>query len=88
MFPSDSAQDIDANKWHNTMTTENTWLDDVFVQALSDYLQRDIDIITIYKRDSTNESGRIKVKARSAKGKTLHLLNYSNMHYQSIFPSQ
>ena len=88
MFPSDSAREVDPNKWHEKMTTRNEWLDDVFVQALSDYLQRDIDIITIYKRDSTNESGRIKIKARSAKGKALHLLNYSNVHYQSIFPSQ
>ena len=87
LIPDDNdASDVDVQGWANNMKRDGCWADHPFIQLTANLLKRNIIIITIYKEDGTNGSGRIEIEADESSGNPLYLLNYDNIHFQSIFP--
>ena len=69
-----------------SMKKDRFWVDHPFIQLTANLLKRNIVIITIYKVDGTNGSGRIEIEADECTAPPLYLLNYDNIHFQSIYP--
>ena len=87
LIPDDNdASDVDVQGWANNMKRDGCWADHPFIQLTANLLKRNIVIITIYKEDGTNGSGRIEIEADESHGCPLYLLNYDNIHFQSIIP--
>ena len=88
LIPDDNATDVNLDDWAENMKTDRFWVDHPFIQLTANLLKRNIVIITIYKEDGTNGSGRIEVEANESTGRQLYLLNYDNIHFQSIYPKE
>ena len=89
LIPDDNdAADVDLHAWMENMSRDGCWVDHPFIQLTANWLKRNITIVTIYKEDGTNGSGRIEIKADESNGRPLHLLNYDNIHFQSVFPKE
>ena len=87
LIPDDNnASDVDLHGWAENMKRNGCWVDHPFIQLTANLLKRNIIIVTIYKQDGTNGSGKIKIEADEPNGSPLYLLNYDNIHFQSIFP--
>ena len=86
LIPDDNATDVNLHDWAENMKTDRFWVDHPFIQLTANLLKRNIVIITIYKEDGSNGSGRIEIEADESHGCPLYLLNYDNIHFQSIIP--
>ena len=89
LIPDDNnTSDVDLYGWAENMKRDGCWVDHPFMQLTANLLKRDIIILTIYKEDGTNGSGKVEIKADETNGPPLHLLNYDNIHFQSVFPKE
>ena len=85
--PDDISGDVDIEKWMQQMELNERWADAPFIQLTAYYFNRDIIIIPIHKEHGNNGTGRIILKARQSSGNPpFYLLNYFNVHFQSIIP--
>ena len=86
LIPDDNnATDVNLHDWAENMKKDKFWVDHPFIQLTANFLKRNIVIVTIYKEDGTNGSGRIEIEANESTGHPLYLLNWDNIHFQSIF---
>ena len=90
LVPEDNdAADVDLQGWIANMKRDGCWVDHPFIQLTANLLKRNIVIITINKEDGTNGSGRVEILANeSNESPPLYMLNYDNIHFQSIFPKE
>ena len=87
LIPNDhDGDEVNVNEWIEKMKTNGIWVDHPFIQLMSHFLKRNIVIVTIHKSDSTNGSGKVEIEAQESNGSPLYLLNYDNIHFQSIKP--
>ena len=86
LIPDDNnATEVNLHDWAENMKKDKFWVDHPFIQLTANLLKRNIVIITIHKEDGTNGSGRLEIEANETNGCPLYLLNYDNIHFQSIF---
>ena len=78
------AEEPDPNAWLADMKIDGTWVDNAFIQLFSNWIRRDIMILTLYPEDGF-DNGWIPISAKHNDGK-IYMLYYPNKHYQSIVP--
>ena len=82
----DNTADVDLDGWTKNMKRDRCWADHPFIQLTANWLKRKIIVLTIYKEDGTNGSGKIEIEPNETNGSPLYMLNYNNIHFQSIVP--
>ena len=76
-----------ADVWIENMMTDTFWCDHVFIQLAANYIKRDIVIFQIQKIDGHgDDEGKIIIQASESYGE-IYLLNYIDIHFQSILPA-
>ena len=80
--------EVDLNAWAENMKRDRCWVDHPFIQLTANWLKRKIIVLTIYKEDGTNGSGKIEIEPNESNGSPLYMLNYDNIHFQSIMALQ
>ena len=87
LVPNDhDGDEVNVNEWIENMKKNAVWVDHPFIQLMAHFLKRNIVIVTIHKSDGTNGSGKVEIEAQESNGSPLYLLNYDNIHFQSIKP--
>ena len=90
LLPSQSSTGVhvDSNAWFRDMEKDGFWCDNPFLCLTANYLRKDLIILPIYEQDGHNGTDRIVITSsrQTAIGEPFYFLNYSNIHFQSIFP--
>ena len=77
-------------EYWNQMRTEGVWVDHIFVQMAAWYLELDIKILTTSSKPPNPYiiiSGNVNKVENFVSGPPLLIGNYTNVHYQSLLPS-
>ena len=83
----DNMADVDSTGWLENMRKENTWCDNPFMWLAANYFKKEIIVLPIFEDDGHNGTDRITIKPnKPTVGEPFYFLNYSNIHFQSIFP--
>ena len=90
LIPSeDNVADIDPTAWYDNMTQDFAWCDHPFLILTAIYLKRKLIVLSIYPDDSPpNGQIIIENEGMETDGEPFYFLNYSNVHFQSIFPKK
>ena len=89
LIPSeDNVADIDPTAWYDNMTQDFAWCDHPFLILTAIYLKRKLIVLPIHPEDSPNGQTIIEHEGMEIDGEPFYFLNYSNVHFQSIFPKK
>ena len=88
LLPSEEIyDDVNVQGWMDNMVQNGHWCDHAFLQLAANYLKKNFIILPIYPDDGYGGTDRITIESTTGTiGEPFYFLNYSNVHFQSIFP--